>query len=106
MTRTVELVGLPHQLAVGLENLGIDLKKLGLVRHHIQCDPRAAARIEIDLLEILSGNHRRVRQRLERDCLEYRDGTRCRSTLERSRKLPAFGKFEARLHLNLAREMT
>ena len=92
VARAVQLVGLAHQVPMDLENLRIHLEKLRLVRHDVERDARTAAGIEIDLLEILAGKHRRIDQRFERHRLESRQVPFVEARFERRAELPAFRK--------------
>src|SRR5688572_29753321 len=105
VARSVELVRLPHQLAMDLEDFGADFEKLRFVCHHVEGDAGTAARIEVELLEMLPRIDRGINQRFKRDGLKNRHIVFCRSHVKGRAKLPALRKLETGFNLNLSREM-
>ena len=100
MVRAIQAIGLLDQGAVG-RDLGFGGFQLrGPVRRHGQAHMRG--RIKINMREMLSGQHGRIHQCLQRHGLE----TPALARLQRRSDLPAGGQFQFGGDGNAAREIT
>ena len=105
VVRAVEFVGLLHESAVRFELLRLDLQQIRAVGHDVQMNRRGAARVEVQALEIASGEHRRIHQRVERYRLERGNAGAACGGLQCSRELPALRETNAGLHHDLPRKI-
>ena len=103
VVRAVQLVHLLHQVAECLELLRFHLEVLCGVGDEVHVHRRLGARIEVETLEVLAGEDRRVDQVLVVDRLEVDGVALARGDLQRGAGLPAGGQFHAGLGGDLAR---
>ena len=103
--RPVELVRLLHERLMQLQLLGRDLEILGFVGEDVEPHRHFRAGIQIDALEILACEHRRIDQRFKAHRIERDASIAGRSTdrIERAGELPAGRQLHARRERDAAR---
>src|SRR5215207_2770180 len=103
VTCAVKLVGLPYEFAMNIQNLGWHRKEFRTIRHNVQSDSGTAAGIEVNLVEMLTGNNRGICKGLERDRLESDHAIRCCRRIQSGSELPACRELQPGFNLHLPR---
>ena len=103
--RAVELVGLPYQVAVCLDMLGLQRQQLGPVGKQVHVHGDCGARIEIELGGVAARVQRTVDERFQRGALEARLRMVGRGGFKGRAKLPIDGQLQLHLSRDLPREI-
>ena len=102
----VELQGLGQHVPVGLFLLRLGFQKFRSISDDVQAHRRVVRHAEINHLEILAGEQRRVHQLFESGLLERGCIATGRCRFKTACELPAFGQLDAGHYRDLACEIT